>query len=598
MATTSFTTPNDYSVEQGQIERRRALSQALQQQSMQDIPQQTAGGWTVRNSPLQGAARIAQAYAAKKNQEKADTQQQQLVGRVQGDYQRMLSQGLSQLSGTSGRTIQPDPQEAQQSADQGTPQVGPVTQAAQAPDPMAALGTFGSHPMGQQFAPLAMKQIQDQQRQQTLAKLLQGGQPGAQPSAASAGATGGGASGGFASGIPQNIMGMMTSGDPEIASLGKALLEANKGVAQRPGAPVVNPFTGAVIAQPTPAVPPGIGLQVGPGGTQAFPVPGAQGAMASLTQSQAGATEAGKAPYQLSTYNTPGAPRVMTHQQAIEAATGSPMPQPGQPPQAQASQGLPANVPQQDASAFQYVQDQARQGRPAQALGNSQYSGPKAPGMPLQDQGESAQQTHAGAEVGKFFGDTYASLQRGAMDASGKLTRLSRMESLLKDVETGKLTPAGTNVAAYAKSLGIDIDPKLDNKQAAEALTNEIALQARNPSGGAGMPGALSDSDRNFLSSMTPGLAKTPGAREMIMETSRKLAKRDQEVAKLAREYYKKNGNTLDNGFFDELQNFSNANPLFKDATTPGGNQMFATNPNTKERIVSSDGGQTWKPAQ
>jgi hypothetical protein len=41
-----------------------------------------------------------------------------------------------------------------------------------------------------------------------------------------------------------------------------------------------------------------------------------------------------------------------------------------------------------------------------------------------------------------------------------------------------------------------------------------------------------------------------------------KMAKRDQEVAKIAREYRKKNGN-LDEGFYDELAKFSEANPLF-----------------------------------
>lgn len=580
----------DYGADLSRIERSRALAAQLQQHSMEQDPTQSVGGWAIKQSPWSGLAKALQGGAAGYVHSRADQQQRDLSTKAQQDYQQMLAKGIGQLQGTPGSPMP--------SAELGG---GPEQPSAQ-PDPAGAMGTFGSHPMGAPMMPLAMQQVQLQQRRQMLAEALKGGgQQQSNPMAqgGSSVMAGGGSQqapqqqGGFGAGIPPQIMALMSSGDPELVGIGKALLEANKGVAQRPGAPVVNPFTGAVIAQPTPAVPPGVGLQVGPGGPQAYPVPGAQGAMAGLTQSQAGATEAGKAPYQLSTYNTPGSPRVMTHQQAIEGATGQPMPQPGQSQQPQQQpagpQGLPPNVPPQDASAFQYVQDQARQGRTASAMGNSQYAGPRAPGMPLQDQGESASQQHAGAEVGKFFGDTYAQLQRGAIDAGSKLTKLSRMESLLKDVETGKLTPAATNVAGYAKSLGFDIDPTLDNKQAAEALTNEIALQARNPSGGAGMPGALSDSDRNFLSSMTPGLAKTPGARESIMDTSRKLAKRDQEVAKLARDYYKNHGNTLDNGFFEELQNFSNANPLFKEVPQTFAEGQTATGPGGV-RIVHRNG--------
>jgi hypothetical protein len=90
-----------------------------------------------------------------------------------------------------------------------------------------------------------------------------------------------------------------------------------------------------------------------------------------------------------------------------------------------------------------------------------------------------------------------------------------------------------------------------------------MALQLRNPSGGAGMPGALSDADRVYLQSMTPGLTKTPEGRKLISETMITLAKRDQDVAKLARDYRKKNGG-FDEGFYNELATWSAANPLFE----------------------------------
>lgn len=47
-----------------------------------------------------------------------------------------------------------------------------------------------------------------------------------------------------------------------------------------------------------------------------------------------------------------------------------------------------------------------------------------------------------------------------------------------------------------------------------------------------------------------------------MIELAVKLAKRNQEVAQMARVYRKKNG-SIDEGFFEELQQFSDKNPLF-----------------------------------
>jgi hypothetical protein len=171
--------------------------------------------------------------------------------------------------------------------------------------------------------------------------------------------------------------------------------------------------------------------------------------------------------------------------------------------------------------------------------------------------------------VGEYFGKQYSEIQSAGYLASNKLNKVSRLNNLLEGVNTGKLTPAGVEIASTAQSLGFTVDPKLGNKQAAEALTNEMALELRNPSGGAGMPGAMSDADRQFLRGMVPGIEKTPEGRKMITESMVKLAKRDQEVAKIARDYRKKKG-MIDEGFYEELNAYSAANPLFP-AQSSGG---------------------------
>ena len=129
-------------------------------------------------------------------------------------------------------------------------------------------------------------------------------------------------------------------------------------------------------------------------------------------------------------------------------------------------------------------------------------------------------------------------------------------------MNTGKFAQTGLEIAKAASALGVNIDPNMQNLEAAQALAGEIALELRNPSGGAGMPGAMSDADRQFLVNMVPGLATTPGGRKLMLETATKLANRDKEVAAMARKYRQKHGN-IDEGFYDELARFSAEKPLF-----------------------------------
>lgn len=181
---------------------------------------------------------------------------------------------------------------------------------------------------------------------------------------------------------------------------------------------------------------------------------------------------------------------------------------------------------------------------------------------PVRQAAAAAAATGEAGTVGKFHGEKYGEIQKAGMDAGSSIANLDRLTGLLEGVDTGKLTPVGTEVAAFAEAFGMKIDPKLGNKQAADALIKGMALQLRNPSGGAGMPGAMSNDDRKFLSSMTPTLATSPEGRALMIDTAKKMAKRDQQVADLALEYRLKNGQ-IDDGFFRELRTWSDRNPLF-----------------------------------
>jgi hypothetical protein len=175
--------------------------------------------------------------------------------------------------------------------------------------------------------------------------------------------------------------------------------------------------------------------------------------------------------------------------------------------------------------------------------------------------------------VGKEMGEQYAGLLKADMNAPVTVAKYERLGQLLSNVNTGKFKGTTLELKAAAKSLGVDLSAMgvtddVAPAQAARALTNQLALEMRNPAGGAGMPGALSDKDREFLVQSIPGLENDPGSIGTMIDYRVKIAKREQQVAKMARAYRKKHGK-FDEGFFDELKEWSDKNDLFAGAKKP-----------------------------
>ena len=139
---------------------------------------------------------------------------------------------------------------------------------------------------------------------------------------------------------------------------------------------------------------------------------------------------------------------------------------------------------------------------------------------------------------------------------------LDTLDELYKDpnVTSGGLAENFTGLKGIAASLNIDIKGK-GSEDAIRSITNRFALELRNPSGGAGMPGAMSDADRTFLASIPPGLSKTPAGRALIAQGMRAVNDRDRQIANMAQRYEERVGR-LDNGFIKEMREWSDANPL------------------------------------
>ena len=195
------------------------------------------------------------------------------------------------------------------------------------------------------------------------------------------------------------------------------------------------------------------------------------------------------------------------------------------------------------------------------------------PTIVFKEQGAEAQ------EVGKYFGKTFTDLQEAEIKSRDRVAKLERASNLLKDIDTGKLTGTGVELGKLLNSAGFPMAEDIPNIEAADALFKEYALELRNPAGGAGMPGSMSDADRDFLVKASGGITTSPKAREIMLETQQALAKRNSDVAKLARDYRKKNGQ-IDEGFYDVLKEFSDKNILFPQTFEEkyGGGQSMSSN--------------------
>lgn len=174
------------------------------------------------------------------------------------------------------------------------------------------------------------------------------------------------------------------------------------------------------------------------------------------------------------------------------------------------------------------------------------------------------QESEQSKAYGKALGEIRGAINQAGFDAPSKLARLARMEQLLKGIDGGAAAPAMADIASFAQSVGIKIDPKLGNKQAAEALAREMAGTLRQPG-----TGPMTDKDFDNFLAQVPSLSKTAEGRRQITSTMRAAIDRDLRAAKFAREYARKNGGVIDDNFFDSMAEFYSQNPVVTPSMPP-----------------------------
>ncbi len=115
------------------------------------------------------------------------------------------------------------------------------------------------------------------------------------------------------------------------------------------------------------------------------------------------------------------------------------------------------------------------------------------------------------------------------------------------NVDQGVLAEATLAVRKTLNAFGVD-GGATGPSEMLNALGNQISLKLRDPSNGAGMPGAMSDADRNFLKSMSISLGNSRQANELLAKYYMAVQQRAIDLNDLRQNYIAKNGR-IDEGF-------------------------------------------------
>ncbi len=163
-------------------------------------------------------------------------------------------------------------------------------------------------------------------------------------------------------------------------------------------------------------------------------------------------------------------------------------------------------------------------------------------------------------------GQAHVDLVAAAKSASERAADLERIDSLLADVPTG--TGFDEWKMKAKKILGVDLGD-VSRAEAAATIQNAAALKFRSTGDGAGMPGAMSDADREFLRSMTPGIETTPQGRKLVIETQKADEKFARGLAGAESRYLqdkRKAGEPIDPYDIEQFRMaYAEANPRYKD---------------------------------
>lgn len=544
-----------YTAESEAIARRIKMAEVLQQQAMQPLETPgMAGGYQLAVSPYAGLAKVLQGYTAMQAGRGAEAERKALGEKYQSDLVSTLTRA-NELS--FGKPAIPEQAPVTPYDDEGNVMPVVAGSSAVAPNPEAAAREYFKHPATQALGMSAMqKELENRRVSSVLADMgvgaaqttpgqalnaesMAGGSPGPTNAAAS---RVGARDGGFAIDPLALRLLMASQGNSTLEALAKAQLSATESKAVPEGGALVGGRGNLLYSRPKV----GEGFRptgYGDGGslTGVDLLPG-------YADSQRIISEA-KSASDIVTKNIGGREVTGTNEQFRILLTGIA----DTDDQARAvsrwamNNGLPVRIEAKNPVVGGMSESTST---PGAFNSTNSFINPTA-----------AQSTYSAKRSENFaaLADRLANSWEIASKMNGMLDQL---DVLYQDpnVASGALAENFSSLKGLAASLNIDIAGR-GSEEAIQSITNKFALELRNPSGGAGMPGGMSNEDRTFLASIPPGLSKTTAGRALIAQGMRAVNDRDKQIANMAQQYEERVGR-LDNGFIKEMRAWSNANPL------------------------------------
>lgn len=245
-------------------------------------------------------------------------------------------------------------------------------------------------------------------------------------------------------------------------------------------------------------------------------------------------------------------------------------------------------------SNYEYARRQGYTGTLEQFMASSR------PTTNINTAGESAYEK----EMGKALAGEMKQSQKTAAAARGKMNRLKVLEGALSDPNL--YTGSGGQTVQVLKSaaqglFGVPVKG-VSSGEIVSNLAKEIALGNKDS-----LPGPLSNSDRDFLVSMAPGLQNSPDGNRMIIQLGMLSQRYQIARAQAARQYAAQNKGRLDSGYYEFVSKIDEQfapqfsglmDQLRQTPTAPraptAGVPRIAINPTTGERRILQ--GNEWVP--
>lgn len=486
----TFTAPPDWQAQQADIERRRAMAQAMQEQGMQpDGATQSINGVAIPNSWTQGLAKALKVGLGGWQQKQLTDEQKRLYRDQQDTYAQAGSDLMRQVTPRAATAAQPgmiDEVGGINAPEQGAQPAYSPDQGDHGKAYMSYLTKTGRNDLAAPFA------LQNAQRQIMMSQMLRPDSPAstaladgaAQGSVGptnenAAAMTANVAAGPTMGGIPQALAARLMAAD----QTGKLLAESQAGLFKQQQAPinvrqggtVYMPGRGPIFSAPQN----GIQTNYGPNGPNAAPVPGYIPAMQGIT----GAQEAAKLPYE----TVP----VMQASGATVQLPKAQIPGIGQPPGAMPPAGAPMPAPPSGAmpnSALPTDASGALTGIPdnevqkAQAAGVTVKSDPWAT-MPKmaqpQGMGQSTFQRSIAEGAGKAASDLSKKYGDAANTANQRMATNNQALEMVDRADTGPLAAKIGDVKNWLTSrFGVPESDFENTPSATQALQKDLVNAA------------------------------------------------------------------------------------------------------------------------